>query len=50
MPAININLFRVSSDSLYLDMMFDCPRTFEFTSLIIDVYPIDKPKETFDLS
>lgn len=50
MPAININLFRVSSDSLYLDMMFDCPRAFEFTSLIIDVYPMDKPKETFDLS
>lgn len=50
MPAININLFRISSDSQYLDMMFDCPRAFEFTSLIIDVYPIDKQKETFDLS
>lgn len=50
MPAININLFRVSSDSQYLDMMFDCPRTYEFTSLILDVYPIDKEKETFDLS
>lgn len=50
MPAININLFRVSSDSRYLDMMFDCPRAFEFTSLIIDVYHLDKQKETFDLS
>ena len=34
---ICINLFRVSSDSKYLDMMFSCPEGFYFTSLFLEV-------------
>ena len=34
---ICINLFRVSSDSKYLDMIFSCPEGYYFTSLFLEV-------------
>lgn len=53
MDNISISLFRVSSDSKYLDMIFSCSKDEFFSSLIINVKSI-KEKETisedFDLS
>ena len=52
---ISISLFRVSSDSKYLDMIFSCPMNYYFTSLQLEVkYYNDSDKkfnsEFFDLS
>ncbi len=35
--CISVSLFRVSTDSLYLDMMFDCPVEYYFDSLTLEV-------------
>ena len=35
--CISIQLFRVSADSQYLDMIFDCPVEFYFNSLTLEV-------------
>lgn len=34
---ITISLFRVSADSKYLDMIFDCPENYYFISLVLEV-------------
>lgn len=50
---ITISLFRVSADSKYLDMIFDCPADFYFDSLTLQVkYVQDNifKTEDFDLS
>lgn len=52
---IAISLFRVSTDSKYLDMIFSCPAEYYFTSLSLEVRfldPEDKVMKSsyFDLS
>ena len=49
---ITISLFRVSADSLYIDMMFDCPEEYYFNSLFLEVRYFDKVMKSqfFDLS
>lgn len=52
---ISISLFRVSSDSKYIDMIFSCPQNYYFTSLQLEVkyYNTSDKKfnsEFFDLS
>lgn len=52
--AISISLFRVSSDSQYLDMIFDCPRDYYFNYLQLEVRSLNDKGEFisnfFDLS
>lgn len=50
---ICINLFRVSSDSKYLDMIFSCPESYYFTSLFLEVRFLSGSKfvsSNFDVS
>lgn len=51
--VINIGLFRISGDSKYLDMIFDCPREYYFNSLQLQVRFIEGStfkSKFFDLS
>lgn len=49
---ITISLFRVSTDSEYLDMIFDCPEEYYFNTLLLEVRYFDKVMKSqfFDLS
>lgn len=50
---ITISLFRVSTDSKYLDMIFDCPMEYYFNSLILEVRYVENntfKSKQFDLS
>jgi len=50
---ISVSLFRVSSDSKYLDMIFDCPNDYYFNSLLLTVKYFESGKlvtQNFDLS
>lgn len=51
--VISVGLFRVSGDSKYLDMIFDCPEDFHFESLHLEVRFLEQGKfklKFFDLS
>lgn len=50
---IAISLFRISSDSLYLDMLIDCPSDYHFTSATLTVKELisgDLVEKKFDLT
>ena len=49
---IEIALFRVSSDSRYLDIIFDCPEEYYFNTFLLEVRYLDKVMKSqfFDLS
>jgi len=44
---ITISLFRVSTDSQYLDMMFECPYEYYFNSLVLEVRGFDVEVKKF---
>ena len=51
--TISVTLFRVSNDSNYLDMIFECPKGARFDSFILDVRYVGKAamkRERFDLT
>ena len=51
--VISVELFRVSGDSKYLDMLFSCPQDYYFDSLELEARIIDKgtfKSKFFDLS
>lgn len=51
--VISVGLFRVSGDSKYLDMIFDCPQDYYFDSLKLEVRFVEQStfkSKFFDLS